>query len=107
MVLLNTVAKKSSSYVIDFVFTDEDGADPLGITSITWSLKKRHNGQIVNGREDVDAGTSGSFTIVLNATDTARTAGEPDERVVEVTIVYDSTNGSGLNFFEEVVFSVE
>jgi len=103
---LTVVPTESSTYVVQVVFTNEDGTAVVP-SAITWSLTDKL-GAAVNSRTDVAVGSPAStIKIVLSGLDLALSGYAGPERILTVEATYTSALGAGLPLKGAAWFVVE
>ncbi len=85
-------------------FVDESG-EAVVPTSITWTLTDKA-GNVINDRTSEAVTPAASVNIVLSGDDLAIDSDTTVRRLLTVSIVYDSTLGSGLTENEEIEFPI-
>lgn len=103
---LTAVAREASTFVVQAVFTNEDG-DSVTPSAITWSLTDAA-GTVVNARTDVAVSSPAStINIVLSGNDLLLTGYAGTVRILTVEATYTSALGSGLPLKAAARFVVE
>jgi hypothetical protein len=107
MITLTDAANEQSTYMVDCVFTDEDG-DPVTPNEITWTLT-RTSGVVVNSRNAVPVATPASeITIILFGDDLKIFDGDssPAKRKLLVEALYNSDLGNDLPLRDEATIEI-
>jgi hypothetical protein len=110
MIVLNTKAKERSTYGLSLTFKDssEEIIDPINIISCRWSLRDKHSGDIINGRNKVSLNVDENpKDLYLWGKDLALFASTNTSRIVTVEATYNSDEGDNLPLIEEVEFPIE
>ena len=81
-------AAKDSSFIVSFIFTDEDG-NTVKPTLLKYSLSDE-KGQIINNREDVEINRSAT-DLVLNSNDLAFLSTESEAAEVRRIVTIEAT----------------
>lgn len=100
---LATAANDQSTYVVTLTYTDKAGSAITPLTA-AWTLSDG-DGTVVNSRTDVAIPIPGTTNDVVLAGDDLKFSDGP-KRLLTVEGTYNSDEGSGLPFKDEVRFLV-
>ncbi len=98
-------ANEGSTYVVQVDFVDEEGTATTPVTC-QWTL---FDGSlnVINNRNDVALTPDTTMYIVLHGDDLALTSEADNVRYLHVEATYNSNLGVGLEYEEELVFSID
>lgn len=99
-----TVALERSTVALVASFLDEDD-QLITPTAINWSLTDG-DGNVVNGRSEVDVVPANQITVVLSGDDLAMAAGDDGRRQVVIRAQYDGALGDDLPIVGVIEFTV-
>jgi hypothetical protein len=102
--IIKPKADNGSTYILKVDFTDADGT-AVTPNTVVWSLTDV-NGNIINGRDDVELTPDTTVYIVMSGDDLLLEDG--DERRCTVDAVYNSTTyGNNLPLVEQAIFEID
>ncbi len=99
-----TVALERSTVALVASFLDEDD-QLITPTAINWSLTDG-DGNVVNGRSEVDVVPANQITVVLSGDDLSMAAGDDGRRQVVIRAQYDGALGDDLPIVGVIEFTV-
>jgi len=104
---LTDYAVEKSTFAVQAVFTDEDGA-AVTPDSITWTLVDPA-GNIINSLEDQAVGTPASTVTIVLSDDDLQLLDQDnahEQRYLEISAIYDSSLGNDLPLKDRAEFKV-
>ena len=99
-----TVALERSTVALVATFLDVDD-QLITPTAINWSLTDG-DGNVVNGRSEVDVVPANQITVVLSGDDLSMAAGDDGRRQVVIRAQYDGALGDDLPIVGVIEFTV-